>query len=113
MTVEEAAVCAKCTRVCPFRTVPFTEMPVKPETTNKEALNDLFTFLINMSQQKDEAYSSLRWASAYKVVVALDPFLKDLPNISKEAFLFREVMKAFENEENKRLKGKPKRKEEQ
>lgn len=49
MTVEEAAVCVKCTRVCPFRTLPFKEMPVKPDTTNKEALNDLLTFLINMS----------------------------------------------------------------
>lgn len=93
--VEEAAVCIKCTRVCPFRTVPFKEMPVKADTTNKEALNDLFTFLISMSQQKDNVYSSLRWASAYKIVVALDPFLKDLPMISKEAFLFREVMKAY------------------
>lgn len=87
--------CAKCTRVCPFRTVPFKEMSVKPDATNKEALNDLLTFLINMSQQKEDIYSSLRWASAYKVVVALDPFLKDLPLISKEAFLFREIMKAF------------------
>jgi hypothetical protein len=30
MTVEEAAVCLKCTRTCPFRDMPFKEMPVKP-----------------------------------------------------------------------------------
>jgi hypothetical protein len=113
MTVEEGAVCLKCTRLCPFRAVPFKEMPVKPETTNKAALNDLLSFLISMSQQQEDTYSSLRWASAYKVVVALDPFLKDLPLISTEAFLFREVMKTLENEEKKRLKGKPRRKEEE
>lgn len=112
LNVEEAAVCVKCTRVCPFRAIPFKEMTVKPETTNKAALNDLLSFLISMSQQQEIAYSSLRWASAYKVVVALDPFLKDLHSISAEAFLFRELMKTLESEEKKRLQEKPKRKAE-
>jgi hypothetical protein len=98
MTVEESAVCLKCTRKCPFRNVSFKEMAVAPETTNKAALHDLLSFLIALAQKQENEYSDLRWNAAYKVVLALDPFLKDLSVISKESLLFREVMKAYEEE---------------
>jgi hypothetical protein len=41
------------------------------------------------------------------VVLALDPFLRDIPFISKEALLFRELMKALEEDERRRVKAKP------
>jgi hypothetical protein len=73
-------------------------MAVAPETTNKAALHDLLSFLIALAQKQENEYSDLRWNAAYKVVLALDPFLKDLSVISKESLLFREVMKAYEEE---------------
>lgn len=106
MTVDEASVCLKCSRSCPFRNVAFREMDVKAETTNKAALHDLLFFLIALSQRAEEEHSALRWGSAYKVVLALDPFLRELHFVSKEAFLFREVLKAQEEEE-RRLKARP------
>lgn len=52
LQVEESTVCMRCTRDCPFRAVAFKDMPVKPETTNKSALNDLLYFLIALSQHQ-------------------------------------------------------------
>jgi hypothetical protein len=41
------------------------------------------------------------------VALALDSFMRDLPLMSKEAFLFREVWRHYENEEKKRVTARP------